>query len=268
MLWNIKNGKVKLDKREMNYVSFGTGERSLIFLPGLSDGLTTVKGKALLLAKPYSIFFKKFTVYIFSRKNEMPEDYSIRDMANDQGRAMDILGIKNACIVGVSQGGMIAQYLAIYRPELIDKLVLVVTSSCANNMIKESINKWIGYATRGEHKKLMIDTAEKSYSAGYFKKYELLYPILGIIGKPSNYDRFIINANAILDFDVSDNLKEINCPTLVIGGDEDKVVGVQASYDIAEGIRNSALYVYEGLGHSLYEEAKDFNQRIFNFLQK
>ena len=47
MLWNAKNGEVTLDGTEMSYVSFGRGERTLVLLPGLSDGLVTVKGKAL-----------------------------------------------------------------------------------------------------------------------------------------------------------------------------------------------------------------------------
>ena len=50
-------------------------------------------------------------------------------MALDIAAAMDTLGIKNADIFGVSQGGMIAQYLAIDRPDLVNKLVLAVTLS-------------------------------------------------------------------------------------------------------------------------------------------
>lgn len=50
MLWNAKNGEVSLGNTKMNYVSFGHGNRKLIILPGLSDGLATVKGKALMLA--------------------------------------------------------------------------------------------------------------------------------------------------------------------------------------------------------------------------
>ena len=68
MFWNAKNGTVAIDNTEMNYVSFGHGNKALIILPGLSDGLITVKGKALLLARPYKIFFEKYTIYIFSRR--------------------------------------------------------------------------------------------------------------------------------------------------------------------------------------------------------
>ena len=50
MIWNAKNGSVKLDNTKMSYVSFGYGKKVFVVLPGLSDGLTKVKGKALLLA--------------------------------------------------------------------------------------------------------------------------------------------------------------------------------------------------------------------------
>ena len=62
-------------------------------------------------------------------------------------------------------------------------------------------------------------------------------------------------------------LLKIKCPTLVIGGKKDKIVGLQASLDIADKIPNSELYVYNKYGHGLYEEAKDFNDRVINFLK-
>lgn len=266
-MWNAKNGTVILDFSEMAYVSFGYGDKPLILLPGLGDGLTTVKGKALLLAKPYKIFFEKYKVYVFSRKDDLPADYTIRDMAKDQAEALRKLGIKKASVLGVSQGGMIAQYLAIDHAELIEKLIIAVSAPRANEIIQNGVEKWISLANQGKHKQLMIDVTEKSYSQKYLKKYRKLYPIIGFVGRPSSYKRFLINANAILSFNALDDLKTISCPTLIIGGDEDKIVGIQASYEMHEHIEGSKLYVYSGLGHSAFEEAKDFNKRVLDFLE-
>ena len=268
MFWNVKNGCVKIDDTEMDYVSFGHGSKVFIVLPGLSDGLLTVKGKALLLAKPYVNFFDTYTVYMFSRKNEMPEGYSIRDMAADQAKALKELGIEKASVMGVSQGGMIAQFLAIDCPELVDKLVLAVSAPGVNEMIQYAVSAWIDMAKKGDHKSLMIDTAEKSYSEKYLKKYRRFYPVIGMIGKPRNYDRFFINAKAILEFNAYDELNKIVCPTYIIGGDDDKTVGVNASYEMKEKITHSEIYIYKGLGHAAYEEAKDFYSRVYNFISK
>ena len=153
-----KNGCVTIGDTDMYYVSFGTGKKKLVVLPGLSDGLATVKGKALLLSPPYKKFFRDYTVYIFSRKNKMPEGYSIRDMAADQTRAMKTLGIDQSYLLGVSQGGMIAQYIAIDHPEMVKKLILAVTAPNANAVVRDAVTGWIGMAMRGDHTALMVDS--------------------------------------------------------------------------------------------------------------
>ncbi len=267
MHWNARNGSVPIGNTQMSFVSFGQGDKAFVILPGLSDGLTTVKGRALLLAKPYQMFCSRYTVYVFSRKDAMPQGYSIRDMANDQALAMKALGLRSASVMGVSQGGMIAQYLAIDHPELVEKLVIAVTAPRVNDMIRAGVNTWLEAAKQGDHKRLMIDTMEWSYSPESLKKFRMLYPVIGLIGKPKTYDRFRINADAILSFDALQEISKIACPTLILGGAADKTVGVEASYEMKERIPGSELYVYQGLGHAAFEEAADFNRRVFDFLE-
>ena len=267
MLWNVKNRRVSVRGSSMCYASFGKGSRNLIILPGLSDGLATVAGKALLLAAPYRTFFQDYTIYMFSRKESMPlKGYSIRDMAFDQAMALRKLGLDKVSVLGVSEGGMIAQYLAVDYPGLVKKLVLAVTAPQVNDTIRNCVLKWIEMAERGDHRSLMIDTAERSYSDNYLKKYRKAYPFLGCIGRPRNYDRFLVNARAILDFNAVDELSSIACPTLILGGEADRIVGADASRELAEHISGSELFLYPNLGHAAYEEANDFNRRVLEFL--
>lgn len=268
MLWNAKNGCVKVGDTDMYYASFGKGSKALILLPGLSDGLATVKGKALILAKPYRIFFDKYTVYMFSRKNAMPDGYTIRDMAADQAVAMKALGIGKVCVTGVSQGGMIAQYLALDHPEAVKKLILAVTAPRVNDTIRNAVGGWIKMAEKGDHAALMADTAEKSYSDAYLEKYMKMLPLASKLTRPKDYRRFLINAKAILGFDAFDEIGNISCPTLIIGGDRDKTVGTEAAGELHSRISHSELYIYKGLGHAAYEEAEDFNKRLFDFFEK
>lgn len=268
MLLNAKNGAIKIGDTEMDYISFGKGSGILIILPGLGDGLTTVKGMAISMAMVYRMYAKDYKVYVFSRKNHLTDGYSTRDMAKDQAAAMKILGITKAKVLGVSQGGMIAQYLAIDYPELVDKLVLTVTLSKQNKDVQAVIENMIKLAEKGNHKELMIDTAEKSYSENYLKKYRLFYPLLGKIGKPKDYSRFLIQAASCVQHNTYGKLENIVCPTLIIGGEDDKIVGVAASVELADKIKDSELYIYKGLGHAVYEEAKDFNNRVMSFLNR
>ena len=52
-----------------------------------------------------------------------------------------------------------------------------------------------------------------------------------------------------------------------MGGAEDKIVTGIASEEIAERL-GCELHMYEDLGHAAYEEAEDFNQRIYDFFSK
>ena len=132
MFYNAKNNNIKIQQSNMDYVSFGVGNKNLIIIPGLGDGLRTVKGMAVSLAFMYRQFAKEYTVYVFSRRNNLAKGFTTRNMAQDIVEAMNLLNISNADIMGVSQGGMIAQCMAINNPEKVNKLVLAVTSSKSN----------------------------------------------------------------------------------------------------------------------------------------
>ena len=67
------------------------------------------------------------------------KDVTVRDLAADIAKAMDALGIGKADVFGVSQGGMIAQYLAIDRPDKVGKLVLAVTLSRNNATVQNVV---------------------------------------------------------------------------------------------------------------------------------
>ena len=69
MLYDAKNGIAA----GAEYIRFGIGQKNLILLPGLGDGLRTVKGTALPVALYYRSLAKEYTVYLFSRKIQLPK---------------------------------------------------------------------------------------------------------------------------------------------------------------------------------------------------
>lgn len=265
-MFHAKNGSVRIGDTKMEYVCFGRGPGRLVLLPGLGDGLTTVKGMALPFAVLYRAYAQGRRVYVFSRKDRLEAGYTLRQMAQDQAEAMRILGLAQADVVGISQGGMIAQYLAIDHPERVRRLVLAVTAPRRNPTMEQAVNSWIALAQRGDYKRLLIDTAERTYSERWLKRYRLLYPFLGLAGKPKSFDRFLVEARACLGHDAWPELGKISCPTLILGGAQDHIVGAAASSELAARIPGSQLFFYEGLGHGAYEEAKDFPERILRFL--
>ena len=263
---SIRNGTLQLGDDTMHYIRFGRGKKKLIMLPGLGDGLTTVKGTALPMALMYRIFARNYTVYMFSRRNHLPQGHTTRDMAGDLKAAMDVLGIEKADLVGVSMGGMIAQHFAADYPERLGKLVLVVTCSRPNLILTESVQEWIDLARRGDHAALMDSNLRRMYSDAYYRKNRWMAPLVGRLTKPKSYERFLIQADACLTHDASDRLAEIDAPTLVIGGEQDHALGAEASREMAAAIPGARLKMYPEWGHGLYEEARDFNRIVLDFL--
>ena len=264
MMYHAKELKLNIQNRTFDYITFGKGTKPLIMIQGLNT--RGIKGAAVSLAYMYRIFAKDFKVYLFDRRPDVYDGITVKDMAIDIAMAMDTLDIKDAYIFGVSQGGMIAQYLAIERPDLVRKLVLAVTISKNNDTVEKVINNWIEMTEQGHMKELIADMAEKMYSDAYIKRYRLLMPLLTVLQKPKDVKRFIILAKSCLTCNSYELLNKIKCPVLVLGGKKDKVVTGKASEEIAEKL-GCEIYMYDNLGHAAYEEAKDFNQKTYDFFQ-
>lgn len=269
MIYGAKGGNIHMGDTDVDFITFGKGKKPLVIIPGLSDGLRTVKGTATSLAVMYRLFAKEYKVYVISRKNKLEEGYSTRDMARDLKFVMEKLDISNAYVMGLSQGGMIAQYLAIDYPEMVEKLVIAVSVARQNETIQRVIKGWVKLAEANDYKNLVVDSTEKTHTDQYLqkKKYRWMYPVITKIGRPKNLNRFIIQAHACLTHNAYEELGRIGCPTLVIGGDSDEVVGENSSEEMAEKIKGSKLIVYKGLGHGAYAETKDFNQQVLNFFE-
>ena len=225
---------VKTDNFEMDYLKFGTGARTLVLLPGMS--LKSMMGLASMVVDSYKIFADDFTVYMFDRKKNFGESYPMEQMAVDTAEAMDALGIERACFIGISQGGMISQIIAEQYPQKVERLALGCSAARLNEMSRAVMTEW---------KRL----AEEQDMA-----------------------RFCVLARACLEYDAYAGLEKLKCPTLVLGAELDQVLGVIASREIAEVLKQNGtpveLYVYENYGHAAYDEAPDYRARILAFLKK
>lgn len=117
MMYHAKEHMLKIPSGQMRYITFGIGPKPLIMIQGLNT--RSIKGAAIPLAYMYRIFAKEYQVYLFDRRTNIEKGITVKELAEDISAAMDVLGISGADVLGVSQGGMIAQYLAIKRPDLI-----------------------------------------------------------------------------------------------------------------------------------------------------
>ena len=251
----------------MDYVTFGKGKDPMVIIPGLGDGLQTVKGMAMPFSITYRLLAKRYKIYVFSRINELRKGYTTRDMAADVAEAMETLNLDAAYVMGISQGGMIAQWLAADFPERVQRLILAVTTAKPSQLARERIEHWQKLSQSGNFKHLMQDIAQHSYTQKSYQKWRLLYNVMGIFGRIKDKQRIDIQSVSCLKHDSLDFLEKINCPTLIIGAEKDDVLGVDGSLGLHQHIKDSQLTILPECGHALYEQNKDFQKRVLVFLE-
>lgn len=257
---------VKVNDIEMEYFSFGSGERAFVILPGVSTKSILQSAKAVQAA--YKMFEDKYTVYVFDRRKNMPPNYPVRQMATDTAAVMRYIGINSADIFGASQGGMMALCIAIDAPQLVRSLVLGSTTCVADKAVKVITDRWVALAHSKDRIALTAELIDCMYSVNTIGQYKDVLLHMNDDMSDADIERFIIQTKAIDDFNIYDELAQISGPALVIGAEGDKLLPSEHSRRIAKKL-GCELYLYgTEYGHCVYDEAADYGQRIFNFFQK
>ena len=267
-MMSVQLDTVKTKQFVMDYCRFGCGKGTIVIIPGLS--VQSVMPAAEDIAKAYDILTDDYTLYVFDRRKDQPKNYSIAGMARDTASAMKSLGIEKASIFGASQGGMIAMSMAIMYPDLVEKLVLASTSSSVTEKGFKTVEKWVGLAKSGDAEALYQAFGKAIYPEAVYNQSKDLLSQAAKTVTNEDLDRFIIMAQAIRGFDITDELYKIKCPVLIIGSSDDAVLGCEASKLIKENLKNSScckMHMYDGYGHAVYDLASDFHKRVYDFLK-
>ena len=259
---------VKTDAFEMEYFKFGRGSKNLVILPGLS--VQSVMGLADAVAEAYQELTEEFTIYLFDRRKQLPPEYTVREMGLDTAEAIRQTGLHDICLFGTSQGGMIALTIAIEHPELVHKLVVGSSSAHLAEEQYETIEEWVRLAKEGDAEGLYLAFGQRIYPPAVFEQCrEMLASAAKTVTK-EELEHFVILAEGMRGFDITEGLAGIQCPVLAIGDFEDAVVDADATMEIAEKLEKKPdfrLFMYIGYGHAAYDLAPDYKKRILDFLR-
>lgn len=262
---------VTTDSFEVDYLQFGNGDKTMVILPGLS--VQSVMGSAEAVAQAYSQFADEYTVYLFEHKKNLPETYTVKDMAKDMAEVFRANGLEDIYLFGASLGGMTSIEIAIQNPDLISKVVLGSTTAClTDEQYDRSIGAWKELAKQKDAEKLYLAFGEQVYPEEVFEQSRDALIAAAATVTDEELARFIILAEGIKGFDVTGEIGSIKCPVLALGASDDKVVGGDATDKIAELLKDHPdceSYVYEaGYGHAAYDTAPDYKDRIQEFFSK
>jgi len=221
--------------------------------------------------KSFRPFMEEYTVYLIGRKQNLPEDYTFIDMANDYANLIRKEFQEPADIMGVSTGGQIAQYLAADHPDIVRKLIIIsaayqVSEKGAN--IEEKAAEYFKQGKYGKSLATILDLIFSSKVKGSIAKF--FTRLLGkrFIGKIEFPNDFLTEVRGDIEMNFKERLKDIKAPTLVLSGDLDIEYTADLVRETAERIPNSKLILYEGYGHNLAAKWKLIQKDILEFLKK
>ncbi len=260
---------VKIDSINLAYNIKGNGP-PLILIIGFASAQNLWYSTVQAFSKSYRVV--TFDNRGFGKSDNPPGPYTTKMLASDTLGLMDRLGIKKTHILGGSLGGMVAQEIAIAHPERLDRLILSAT--CAGGkklndrfswMIKSSYPGWNPEKpeelTPSRLQKFMVDMASLSFS-GILKTFSM--PLVKLQASRGKLEVPVGQLQAMLSHDTLDRLGSIQAPTLVLTGQNDRLMPPGSAEELASGIKGARLVTIAGAGHAL--GGRKWNQEVLSFL--
>ena len=195
--------------------------------------------------------------------SEGPSLKSIEEISDWVKSLMNVLDIKKIIIIGHSQGCLVGIDFASRYPNLINDLVLVAGS------YKMPVNQdLIDYAEAGDEKVILLMMkwgyeGSKAFIGGN--------PVKKIINSSREIREVLaVDLNACKNYKSGkESLEKINCPTLCIFGDLDKMVPLEVGNKMASMIKNSEKKIINNCGHMIiFEKAFEMRKIVKEFLTK
>jgi pimeloyl-ACP methyl ester carboxylesterase len=200
-----------------------------------------------------------------------PEGFGVDDLADDVIAVLDQAGSRVAHVVGFSMGGLTAQSLAARYPDRVDRLVLAST-----------------YAVMNPQSRMFLDAVQDVYRTGATSKqmFDLICPWLfswSFLGEPANADWFDYPDDAADDqslddwsklyaaqrsFDARAGLAQVEVPTLVVHGRQDRLVTATDTADLADWLLDARVETFAASGHLVnVEEPRRFLECVRSHLR-
>jgi 3-oxoadipate enol-lactonase len=217
---------------------------------------------------------KRFqTVVIDNRgtgESDKPDQpWTVTDMANDIAVVLDHAKIARAHIYGISMGGMIAQEFALNHAARVRGLVLGCTNCGMKHSVPanpDDVSKLMPQPDKPAEEQARLAFSVACGTAFLNSKHgqEVLDQA---IAEMTNYPMtpmhtYLRQFEAIQGFDSYDKLGQIKAPTMVIHGDDDKIVPHQNAEILNKGIPGSKLHILKGAGHMFFWEAPEESVRV------
>jgi 3-oxoadipate enol-lactonase len=193
--------------------------------------------------------------------------YSLEELANDVERLLDHLSIERAAFVGISLGGMIGQVLALAAPERLSALALCCTGSEANEAMRANFDQRIETVRLKGMESQIEPTLARWFSLEFLQTAPRTVAWIAELIRTTSPDGFVGCCRALQNLNVTERLREIRVPTLLIPGEKDQGFPPAVAESIRDRIHGSKLQILRRAAHlGIVEQAHSFNEILLPFL--
>ena len=258
--------KIKTNGIETNYVIEGEGPW-LTMSHSLACNLSMWDEQAKLLAGKFKVL--RYDTRGHGGSSAPPGPYTLDQLADDAKALFEGLGIKRTHWVGLSMGGMIGETFALKYPGFFQSMVLADTTSRRPPNAAEMWGERVKLAQEKGMDALVDSTLARWFTEPYRQARKDVMERIGADIRNTPVPGFVGCCQAIAKVDVLDRLKEIDCPALVIVGDEDHGTPPEMARQIHANLRGSKLVVIPSAAHlSNVEQPQAFNDALVSFLDR
>ncbi|MGZ6721968.1 MAG: alpha/beta fold hydrolase [Solirubrobacteraceae bacterium] len=222
-----------------------------------------------VLARGFTVL--SFDNRVVGRSGRPPGPYSMAQMAGDAVAVLDAAGVEAAYVYGVSIGGMVAQEIALRRPERVLGLVLAATTPGRRACRRARRRDACVLPPRGQMPAEEAVWASVPYNYAARTRRDggqrIAEDVAQRLRFPIEPEPYVAQLAAALGHDAYDRLGAVSHPTLVVHGAEDRKVHPDNARLLAERIPAARLQLWEQTGHLFFTDEPSIDPAVSDFLR-
>lgn len=269
---------VQVDGVRTRYRQAGAGEPALLLIHGLGASLECWQQNLAILSKRRRTI--ALDVVWFGKTDKPARQITGEYFAQFIAGFMDAVGVRSAVLVGNSMGGMISVKTALTYPERIVGLVLVSSAGFGPELawwLRLRSLLPVGKVAKPSMRTYRLAVQQLVYDPGVVTD-DLVRVFVEMATQPGAQDAHRRVLRAGVDWrgmkraalaEIGGSAHAIRVPTLIVWGQQDRVVPVAHAHIARTTIPNSQMHIFDRCGHApMIERADEFNALVSEFISR
>ena len=262
--------RIKANGISINYEITGSG-KWLTLVHGAGDNLGSWWNQVPVFSRDYQVL--TYDVRGYGQTETPPGDYSTDILIEDLYELLKALGIDETYLMGYSMGGRVAVGLAMGHPEMVKALIIANSGFAPMERSEEQMQEMA--KLREQRMKvveeqglepIMEESTAMVFSAGWPDKNREIFEQYKQIRLKNDPKSYLVAMKAMAWGAQPPDVSKLSCPTFIIGGESDGLMGAESAKATQALIPGSKLKVMS-TGHAAYiEKPEEFNLAVLGFL--